>query len=40
VAVPSGHSLRHDFRGAALQIDSLADARLYQALGIDPPSRD
>ncbi len=34
VAVPAGHSRRHDFVGAALQIDSLADARLYQALGI------
>jgi HAD superfamily hydrolase (TIGR01509 family) len=36
VAVPSGHSRRHDFSEAALQIDTLADPRLYQALGIEP----
>ncbi len=34
VAVPSGHSRRHDFSEAALVIDTLADERLYQALGI------
>ena len=34
VAVPSGHSRRHDFSAAALVIDSLADPRLYAALGI------
>jgi HAD superfamily hydrolase (TIGR01509 family) len=36
VAVPGGHSRRHDFSGAALVIDSLADHRLYEALGIAP----
>jgi HAD superfamily hydrolase (TIGR01509 family) len=34
VAVPGNHSRSHNFQGAALVIDSLADARLYQALGI------
>jgi HAD superfamily hydrolase (TIGR01509 family) len=34
VAVPSGHSHRHDFTGAALVADSLADARIYERLGI------
>jgi HAD superfamily hydrolase (TIGR01509 family) len=34
VAVPSGHSLRHDFTGAALVADSLADRRLYELLGL------
>jgi HAD superfamily hydrolase (TIGR01509 family) len=34
VAVPSGHSLRHDFSGAALVADSLADRRLYELLGL------
>jgi HAD superfamily hydrolase (TIGR01509 family) len=38
VAVPSGHSLRHDFQGAALRVDSLADERLYRALGIERPA--
>jgi HAD superfamily hydrolase (TIGR01509 family) len=36
VAVPSGHSRRHAFPGAALVIDSLADARLYELLRIGP----
>ncbi|HWC91384.1 MAG TPA: HAD family phosphatase [Pirellulales bacterium] len=35
VAVPSGHSRRHDFSQAALVIDSLADERLYRVLGIE-----
>ena len=34
VAVPSGHSRRHDFSGAALVAESLADARVYELLGI------
>lgn len=34
VAVPSGHSLTHNFDGAAFQASSLADPRIYQALGI------
>jgi HAD superfamily hydrolase (TIGR01509 family) len=32
VAVPGEHSRRHDFRGAALVADSLADPRLYALL--------
>ncbi|HEY1785230.1 MAG TPA: HAD-IA family hydrolase, partial [Pirellulales bacterium] len=35
VAVPAGHSRRHDFSDAALEIDTLADPRMYQALGIE-----
>lgn len=34
VAVPGEHSLGQDFSRASLVIDSLADARLYQVLGI------
>jgi HAD superfamily hydrolase (TIGR01509 family) len=34
VAVPGGHSRTHDFTGAALVIDSLADPRLYELLEI------
>lgn len=34
VAVPSGHSHRHDFTGAALVAESLADPRIYEQLGI------
>jgi len=37
VAVPSGHSLRHDFAGAALVADSLADPRLLAMLSSCPP---
>ena len=33
VAVPGGHSHRHDFSGARFVASSLADARIYQALG-------
>jgi HAD superfamily hydrolase (TIGR01509 family) len=36
VAVPGGHSVRHDFTGAALVANSLADERIYQRLGISP----
>ena len=35
VAVPAGHSRRHDFSGAAREIDTLADERLYQVLQIE-----
>ena len=35
VAVPSGHSHRHDFTGAALIASSLQDERIYRMLGID-----
>jgi HAD superfamily hydrolase (TIGR01509 family) len=34
VAVPGKHSRRHDFAAASLVVDSLADPRLYEALGI------
>ena len=35
VAVPSGHSQRHDFRGATLVAESLGDTRIYDLLGIE-----
>ncbi len=35
VAVPAGHSRRHDFSGAALEIDTLSDPRLYAVLKIE-----
>ena len=34
IAVPGAHSLRHDFSGAALVAESLADPRIYERLGI------
>ncbi len=34
VAVPGGHSAHHDFSLAALSVDSLADPRLYEVLGL------
>jgi HAD superfamily hydrolase (TIGR01509 family) len=34
VAVPGGHSLSQDFSGANLIADSLADPRIYAALGL------
>jgi HAD superfamily hydrolase (TIGR01509 family) len=34
VGVPAGHSRTHDFSGASLIADTLADARIYSALGI------
>lgn len=37
VAVPGGHSLRHDFTGAALVAKSLLDQRIYRALGLASP---
>ncbi|MCE5267131.1 MAG: HAD family phosphatase [Planctomycetaceae bacterium] len=41
VAVPAAHSRDHDFNSASLVVDSLADPRLYDALGIGAlrPSR-
>lgn len=36
VAVPGGHSLRHEFPGAALIAESLADPRLYGLLQLAP----
>ena len=35
VAVPAGHSQGHDYGGAALVADTLADRRIYAALGLD-----
>jgi HAD superfamily hydrolase (TIGR01509 family) len=34
VAVPGPHSRRHDFTGAALVAESLADRRIYDLLGL------
>lgn len=34
VAVPGGHSLTHNFDGASLIADSLADPRIYALLGL------
>ena len=36
VAVPGAHSRHHDFSQATLVIDTLADPRLYQLLGLPP----
>ena len=36
VAIPSGHSHTHKFPGAKLIAASLADRRIYQALGLEP----
>jgi HAD superfamily hydrolase (TIGR01509 family) len=36
VAVPAGHSRRHDFTGVALVAESLADPRLFEILQLDP----
>ena len=35
VAVPGDHSRHHDFTGAALIADTLADPRVYELLGIE-----
>jgi HAD superfamily hydrolase (TIGR01509 family) len=35
VAVPSGHSHRHDFAGATLIANSLSDPRIYELLGLN-----
>jgi len=37
VAVKSRHNQRHDFRGAALVAESLADGRIYDVLRLSPP---
>jgi HAD superfamily hydrolase (TIGR01509 family) len=37
VAVPNRHTREHDFRGAQLVADTLADPRIRQALGIPTP---
>lgn len=37
VAVPGGHSLRHDFSFATLRAESLADPRIYEALRLPGP---
>ena len=34
VAVPGGHSRNHDFSGASLVVESLADRRIYELLGL------
>ena len=39
VAVPGNHSRQHNFDGAALVADSLADFRIYQAVGLDNGTR-
>jgi pseudouridine 5'-phosphatase len=36
IAVPGEHSRQHDFCMASLVVDSLADPRVYEALGIAP----
>jgi HAD superfamily hydrolase (TIGR01509 family) len=38
VAVPAGPSAGHDFAGAALVADTLADRRIYEALQLSPPA--
>jgi HAD superfamily hydrolase (TIGR01509 family) len=38
VAVPGQHSREHDFSRASLVVDSLADPRLYETLGITSSS--
>jgi HAD superfamily hydrolase (TIGR01509 family) len=37
VAVPAGPSATHDFMGAAIVADTLADPRIYEALKLPPP---
>ena len=37
VAVPGGHSHRHEFDGAAFIATSLADRRIFEALDLTPP---
>lgn len=38
VAVPGGHSKRHNFDGCCLLAESLADPRIYQRLRLPPPT--
>ena len=35
IAVPGGHSRRHDFSGARFVADSLADRRIHRLLGLE-----
>jgi hypothetical protein len=37
VAVPHGQSVQHAFPGARFVADTLADARIYAALGVPQP---
>jgi HAD superfamily hydrolase (TIGR01509 family) len=37
VAVPNGPSREHNFTGAAIVVDTLADPRIYAALGLPAP---
>jgi HAD superfamily hydrolase (TIGR01509 family) len=37
VAVPGGHSHRHEFDGAAFIATSLSDRRIFEALDLTPP---
>jgi len=37
VAVPTGPSAKHDFTGAAIVAETLADPRIYEALQLPPP---
>jgi HAD superfamily hydrolase (TIGR01509 family) len=39
VAVPGSHSRQHDFAGAALVADTLADPRIVELLRIEPTGR-
>jgi HAD superfamily hydrolase (TIGR01509 family) len=34
IAVPGGHSCRHDFSGVTMKVNTLADPRIYDALRI------
>ena len=40
VAVPGGHSHSHDFTGAAFVANTLADPRIYEALGLPIPTQN
>jgi HAD superfamily hydrolase (TIGR01509 family) len=40
VAVPSGHSQRHDFTGSQFVAETLADPRIYAALKLPEPRED
>ena len=35
VAVPGDHSQHHDFRQASMSVESLADPRLYEVMGLE-----
>lgn len=38
VAVPAEHNSGHEYPGAAIVADTLRDARIYKALGLEPPN--